>query len=389
MQPTLSARVRWALVLVLALCALWALVYWGTGASPFAHNPYNSFSLQAASWLDGRLDVDYASHLEQAIYEGKYYISFPPLPSVILLPFVALMGTATPDHIIALLFALGGALFAYALARKAGHGDAQSAFYAFFATGASNFLFVSHLGWVWFIAQTMAFFFTIGALFFAMGKRTGLALFFIACAVGCRPLNLCAIPLVFFVCFGHDKHFFANALRHWKCFIAPGCVALFLFALNFARFGNPFEFGHNYLPEFLASENGQFHPSYILYNIWRSFRPADFSTSPPSIPQFDGWACYLVIPLFVAWFAAFCKGKRDFLDIAVALTLLCHLVALCAHKTMGGWHFGSRYLIDMTPVAYYGLLRKIKTVTPFSGVLCALGTVVNCVGTIFFFNGWL
>jgi len=299
------------------------------------------------------------------------------------------MGLATPDHLLCLLFALGGALFVYETARKLGHGDAQSAFYAFFAAGASNFLFVSHLGWVWFIAQTMAFFFTMGSLYFAAGKKTGAALFFIACAVGCRPLNLCAIPVVFFLCFGHDKHFFANALRQWKCFIAPGCVALFLFALNFARFGSPFEFGHNYLPEFLESENGQFHPSYILYNIWRSFRPADFSTSPPSVPQFDGWACYLVIPLFVGWAVAFCKNKRDFVDIAIAVSLAAHLVMLCAHKTMGGWHFGSRYLIDMIPLACYGLLRKNQPVGPLFGVLCALGTAVNCIGTIFFFNGWL
>ena len=51
-------------------------------------NGYPSFALQANAWLQGRLDLgqDYP-WLELAIYEGKYFVSFPPFPSYVLLPF--------------------------------------------------------------------------------------------------------------------------------------------------------------------------------------------------------------------------------------------------------------------------------------------------------------
>ena len=43
--------------------------------------------------------------------------------------------------------------------------------------------------------------------------------------------------------------------------------------LNYARFDNPFQFGHDYLPEFaVEKENGQFSPAYLAENwakLWR------------------------------------------------------------------------------------------------------------------------
>lgn len=80
--------------------------------------PYRSYTLQACAWLDGRLDLgtDYP-WLELAIYEGKYYVSFPPFPSLVLLPFAAIFGTNTPDHWISLVFSLVGIIYALRLYR--------------------------------------------------------------------------------------------------------------------------------------------------------------------------------------------------------------------------------------------------------------------------------
>ena len=65
------------------LIVLWVAASF-TGHWATEENPYRSYALQACAWLDGRLDLgkDYP-WLELAIYEGKYYVSFPPFPSEI------------------------------------------------------------------------------------------------------------------------------------------------------------------------------------------------------------------------------------------------------------------------------------------------------------------
>ena len=53
-------------------------------------------------------------------------------------------------------------------------------------------------------------------------------------------------------------------IRRWlKWLIVPALLAISYMALNDARFGNPFEFGHNYLPEFQRAEKGQFSLEYL------------------------------------------------------------------------------------------------------------------------------
>ena len=84
-----------------------------TGHWPTHHNPYNSYTLQACAWLEGRLDLgrDY-TWLELAIVDGRYYVSFPPFPSYVMLPFAALFGENTPDGLIALSVTLLSVVYA-------------------------------------------------------------------------------------------------------------------------------------------------------------------------------------------------------------------------------------------------------------------------------------
>lgn len=378
----------------LVLCALILLAHtflWvTTGYLPTQSNPYHSYALQAQSWLSGRLDVDYCSWLEQAIYQGKYYISFPPLPSAILLPFVALFGLSTPDHLLTFLAAMIGALCAFDMAKKSGGKDETCVFWALFVTIGSNLIFVSILGWVWYMAQTFAFAFTMAAFAGAVSGQPGRmrrSLFYLACAVGCRPLNLLFFPVLFYLIWRRlpEKHYTA-CIKRWYWLIAPGCVAFFLCALNYARFDSIVEFGHNYLPEFLESPNGQFNFAYITYNLFRCIR---LYTDNFEIPRFDGWAFYLVMPIFISALIGPLQTKRkpNTLFWLVCATMLAHLCFTCAHKTMGGWHFGCRYLIDALPLAYLLCVQSRQNckVFKFDKLLMAVGIVVNLCGTIWFY----
>ncbi len=387
---------NYAALLLLCLLLCYAILWLFTGISPLEANNYNSYSVQAASWLSGRLDVDFTPWLEQAEFRGKYYISFPPLPSVVMLPFALFFGANTPDNILCVVFALSGALFAYKSALALGKTPKGAFLWAFFVTGASNFMFVSMSGWVWFMAQNLSFMFTMMALYFALSdaggkKRGGLSLFFLSCAVGCRPIQLVFFPVLFFLLYEHKNFgvFLRDFAGKWRWLLPSACVALFLCALNYARFGSIFEFGHNYLPEFLESPKGQFSVSYIPYNLFRSIRLFQYDYGRISFPTFDGFAFYIVMPIWISCaFHTFRQKKLGAFDWLVIVCTAANLLITSAHKTMGGWHFGCRYFIDSTPFTYLLALKNSSGVRPGKPdtALIILGGLINIIGTIVFYS---
>ena len=79
------------------LLALLFLLNLALGMDPLAPSPYNSYTRQALAWREGRtyLEED-VPHLELAIRSGRYYVSFPPVPSVPLYFLSFLFGAASP-----------------------------------------------------------------------------------------------------------------------------------------------------------------------------------------------------------------------------------------------------------------------------------------------------
>lgn len=62
------------------------------------HTPYNHFAHLADAWLNGRQDLrggapSYAMNNDFAVYDGKTFISFPPFPAVLMMPFVWAAGS--------------------------------------------------------------------------------------------------------------------------------------------------------------------------------------------------------------------------------------------------------------------------------------------------------
>ena len=227
----------------------------------FIPQPYNSYILQAQSWLEGRLDLgmDYP-YLELAIFEGKYFVSFPPFPSFLMLPFIALGMTAC-DGAIALVSAVLGAVFAYRLAAEYTK-NGTAVLLALLVTVGSNWLFTSLTAWVWFIAQNLAFTLTVAALFYAKRGKAGVSFTLWACAVGCRPFQIIYISVILYLLYqAYKPDTLTNMIKKHILSVIPACgIAVSYMILNYMRFGSIFEFGHNYLPEFMRVETGQFSP---------------------------------------------------------------------------------------------------------------------------------
>jgi len=384
------------LTVLLALLAVAAF----TGEWPTATHGYNSYVLQAQAWLDGRLDLglDYP-WLELAIYEGKYFVSFPPFPSYVMLPFVALNGIFISDGFIAWAVTLLGAVYATALYRHYRRDD-KGVFWVTFLYLGTVAIGISLNAWVWFIAQSMCFTLSLMAITHAAKGHGGMALTCWACAVGCRPMAAVYLPVL--VMLLYQAHRPTSVLkwvkRRWYWAIGPCLLAASYMWLNWARFGNVLEFGHNYLPEFVQAENGQFSLAYLTKNLNLLLRMPVFTNgeSPLIFEKFDTMAFWLINPMFISIFIAWVmaltkKGKRGEAILLMALAL-CHVFIICCHKTLGAWQFGNRYLVDLMPWLFLGLMKWMpekSRLTLISQPLMIWGVLINLMGTVAVYNRWI
>lgn len=229
-------------------------------------------------------------------------------------------------------------------------------------------------GGVWAFAQNTSVTLTLMSFFYGLSGKKGKSCFFLCAAVGCRPFQILYFPLVCYLLLQTRKE---NRNREkWKWLILhksyrliPAILlAVSYMLLNYLRFANPLEFGHNYLPEFTRSDHGQFSLQYLKANLYSLVRLPQFDpeTWKLTFPRFDGMNIFIVFPIIIVYviylFYTLVKkmSRQEKLLhnplLFILPFLLLHILCLCLHKTMGGAHFGHRYIVDLTPAIYLALI---------------------------------
>lgn len=363
------------------------------GIEVFKHNPYDSYTRQALAWREGRTYIDNpdeVAYLELAIFEGKYYVSFPPVPSVIEFFLTFIFGQNTPNRFMLFVYTVVSCVALTLLFYKK-HKLSTSLLFGLTATLGTNLLSIVVFGGVWHEAQTLSFMLCSLAalLIYSENKKlNGLSLFFAALAVGCRPFTAIFIPflLIILIRKNSDKKIY----QLWPYLIAPALVACALMTYNFVRFKNPFEFGHNYLPEFVRSEEGQFSFSYLIPNFIQSIKlPFNFTPAfELNINKFTANLFYIFNPIIAVFFyynLKNCIFRRELTDYLFPLAVLIFIAATCMHKTLGGAQFGARYYLDMIPyLAMYLATQKINKKFSLAQLeICLFSLGLNIYGVYF------
>jgi hypothetical protein len=361
------------------------------------HEPLDSYTLQAYNWLHGRMHVengDSYTWLELAIYQGRYYVSFPPIPSVVMLPLTAIYGLKTPNNLLIAVYGMISAALAYQIMRQGQRSPHVSAFWALFTVQGSSMLWMTTNGGVWFQAQALNMVFCLGAVLAALKGRRALSTTLLALAVGCRPMSGLFLPIfaVWFVWQDREEHGLWRAIvRQWPILIGPIIIGLGLMGYNYARFGSPLEFGHNYLPEFTRSEHGQFYVGYLWSNLKQElFGYPTIADGQLQYDIFNGFAFYLANPLFLVLFVwqvvNLIQKRVSALGILVTAGIVLELVLLCLHKTLGGWQWGSRYACDMLPWAVLYLAQKApRWLSPWELTIGGMAVAFNAYGVMYMY----
>ncbi len=386
-----NKKIRAALVSAILSITILAVIIICFNIKIFEHSPYDSYTRQALAWRDGRtyLDNDPSeiAYLELAIFEGKYYVSFPPVPSVIEFFLTFIFGQNTPNRFMLVVFTVVSCIALTLLFIKK-HNIIISVTFGILSTLGSNLLGMIAFGGVWHEAQILSFMLcSLAALFIHSDKKllNGLSLFLAALAVGCRPFTVIFFPFLLIKLYQNNKGEKIYKLLFYL--ISPALVAILLMGYNIARFGNPFEFGHNYLPEFLNSADGQFSFAYLLPNFIQSIK-LPFLFVPEfklNVNLFSANIFYIFNPIIGVFFfynIKNCIFRRNLTDYLYPVAVIIFVLATCMHKTLGGAQFGARYFVDMIPfLAMYIATQKINFKFEFIRTeICILALALNIYG---------
>lgn len=386
---------RFLIMIVLAGLALAFLAVLGLGI--LREEPLtNSYAQLAMGWLDGRFDTDVCVDGDCALFQGRSYIIFPPLPGVIALPFVALFGASFSAFmpIAVLAFLASGWLWWRIFLRQAESRD-LSLLLVCVVLFASPLAFVTLRGdHVWFFAQSWGFLFATAALYFALVRPNALLVgLFIGLAFLCRQMTILYLPVLYILMLDSDRRWFwidSVAIKRVLALAAFPILALCVyFAYNYARFGSPLETGYSYIFPiewqkagdaglFLGErvrDLGIFSEQYLLFNLIYMFIAGphvefggQYLTEMMSFDT-NGASLFLVTPVLLL--ALLAPWNRDFWfgvgTVAVILGL-----TLFYHSNGFSQYSAQRYALDWLPLLLIFLARGVRPAftAPFALLTC-------------------
>jgi chromate transport protein ChrA len=395
------------------------------------HTAFNHYAHLADAWLHGRHDLAkgppaYAQMNDFASFEGKWFITFPPFPAVLMLPLVALAGSPEnfqDGQFIVWLAGVGPALLFLVLERLRSTGRSSRsekeniALALLFAFGTVYF-FTAVEGTVWFAAHVVAVGLTCGYLLVALdAERPAVAGLLVACAWMTRPPLLFASA--FFVleavrvsCPGgavpRGDTFFERVegtlrrvdrralARKLLPFAIPLAASLAIMAwMNLERFhdANPFFPVHQYLTVAWKGRMlkwGLFSYHYLSKNLGAMLTvlpwlpPKGTPAAAPFQINEHGLALWFTTPLYLWLFRPKDKGWLAFaLAVGAAGPLLLDLL----YQNSGWRQFGYRFSNDYAPLLFVMLAVGGRPMGSAFRLAAAWAVAWNLFGAVTFDRG--
>lgn len=364
----------------------------------WSHSPYNHYTLQADAWLAGRLDLPgppplYTGNNDFAQRDGKFFVSFPPVPAALMVPFRLAAGQierVRDPMIFAWLAPLGPMLLFFALERLRASGrsprtEEENAILALLLGLGTVYWFTAVQGSVWFGGHVVTMVLLCGYLVASLeASRPVLAGLCLALAFGTRPTAALALPVFVYELWAHRPR-----SRRWRPLVGFAGAALVVVGLlmlhNASRFGDPTEFGHRHLAirwRERIDTYGLFSFQYLSRNLSVFLRGLPFLSKGGNVQlNAHGLALWFTTPIYV-WALWPKQADRLYRALAVSAAAMA-LTVLCYQNT--GWiQFGYRFSNDFAPLLFVMIaLAGWRFRTPF-WALAAFGVAVNGFGAMSF-----
>ncbi len=361
------------------------------------HTAFDHYALLADAWLHGRQDLangppGYAAGNDFALFEGHWYISFPPFPAMLMLPFVKLAGSAQnfqDGQFIVWLSGIGPAVLFLVLeklrrAERSARTEAQNAALALLFAFGTVYFFTAVQGTVWYAAHVVGVGLMCIYLLYALdaenawaaGSMAGLmfltrphtllvgALFVLELARVTAKDGLATegslLDRIEKTWMRVDK---AAFFRRAGAFAVPVAIALGVASwMNYTRFHNasPAAFGHEHLTvqwHGRMQKWGLFGYHYLAKNLGvvltsLPYRPphGQLGQGMPAVQINEhGLALWFTTPLYI-WLLW--PKRKGFLHAALWLAALGPILFDLLYQNSGWRQFGYRFSNDYAPILF-------------------------------------
>lgn len=396
--------------LVLGFCVTRSTGMWmGRGETP----PKAYWNELAEAFLQGRLYLEHPSGTHDlTLYEGKWFVPNPPLPAILLMPFVWLQGSAADINMCvysAVIAGINSGLFFLLLilsftekggpfSREIGLIDGSSypgrsleiaCWVTVLFVFGTDHLWLGTTGQMWFISQLLVVMFTlIACICVICGFSPIWAGLSLGLGVLSRP-NIFPVWLCLLGIWLHQQAVFPRI--KWKetffwCLKSgiPVLVsAILLLLYNKVRFHDWMDFGYvtiNGADWILESvrEYGMFHPHFLKINadvMLFGLPGLDFSGERFFFqPHVAGYSIFVMTPALIYVFRSF---RKNWFAVGAWASVLLSIGLLLLYHNTGAEQIGYRYLLDIAaPLSLLtadGLRGKVgvlfKALTIFSVIL--------------------
>lgn len=329
-------------------------------------NPNQKFYEQAVSFVNGQLNITGGG--DTVFFNGKYYWPQGPFPSIILIPFVAILGSNFNQVTMHFFLTFLLAFLVYNLTRSHKLDRVSSSYLTYaFLFGSLVIGIIVDAGNVYY-SQLVSLCLLVYILWEFQNRRRWILLGLSSAAlIATRPTSsLIILLLIYYASISKSRRIYNLAFL-----ILPIVISIFLLlSFNYARFNNFFDNGYytNYVGEALVPfrNMGIFNINHINTNFYYYFlsplRLVLSQNQQLSFPfiTYNTWGIsfFIVSPIFLFTLKLICSRDRyiRLLWIICALTLL----ILLTYYAPGWVQFGPRYVGDLLPVLFIILLFYFK-----------------------------
>jgi hypothetical protein len=346
-------------LLALGVYFLFAL---GHGSS-FHASPHAYYNYLADAFLHGQLNLRLipADTLDLSYFQGQYFLYWPPLPAILLMPFVALFGVQFSDIVFTVIIgAVNVSLVAQLLRTACRRGIIRLSklrrgiLVAFFALGTVH-LILAPYGRVWFTGQLVGFSCVALGYLTCISFRglAGFAVTGLAMAGALLTRNhllLAGLWPALFLLWQHRSDNWLRLFVYSLTALSPVLLTIGLLgAYDWMRFGNVFDNGivhHLMHPAFAADYQtyGYFSLHYVPINFFYQYIAYPLPIRSSSA---YGGSLFLLSPLFFAAFWSL-KHEPSWSTWILIFTVVVTSIPILLLMGTGWFQFGPRYTLDFT-----------------------------------------
>jgi hypothetical protein len=377
---------------------------------------YAIFPQLAEAFLDKRLYlVNPPSDKDLTLFDGKYYVSFPPLGALLMLPKVAEYSRFRVNTIHfgtnAAALTVSQVFLAMILIRNKGWIKLKThqilVFTLLFGFGTAQF-YMATTGIVVHLSQLLAATFSAAAVVFVLldtsaGKYIILRnAFFTGTAIGFAMLARPHVGIISIFVFG----IFISDLKErdsldWKIIVAWLCFSGLpillsiggMFWYNQARFGSPLDFGYEYMIVASAlAEPLQTYGQFNIHFIWQNLKanwlglPYWHESCHRLAPNRQGMSIFITTPALLYLYRSW--KKEAWVVLGWISTLMIIGVHLLYYNT-GALQFGYRFSLDFLVIMICLLAVSFRDRVPkLVYLLVTYSLVINFIGVLWHAKQW-